>query len=242
MSGSFAGDRQAVKLARQSDGEIAHVDHFLDLALAFGPDLAGLKGDQETEIGLSGAKRSADLAHDLAAPRRGDNMPALERLAGPRDDPLVISDRRHPDRGQRLARCRVRRLDRRRRRRIRRRHRNTRRCWSRQFRADAGGLQTWRRVFPSRNAAEFVLCFSSYRRSQRKDACSMAKQRLILPARSTKMVASLQNERAGRGVDEAFSHTEAIQGSSAAGIRVSRPFAPTATGLQARDPVLRLLS
>ena len=55
---ALAGDREAVKLARQPDGEIAHVDHFLNFAFAFAPDLAGLDGDQQPEIGLSARRAS----------------------------------------------------------------------------------------------------------------------------------------------------------------------------------------
>jgi hypothetical protein len=36
VAGAFGGDGQTVELAREADGEIADVDHFLDFAEAFG--------------------------------------------------------------------------------------------------------------------------------------------------------------------------------------------------------------
>jgi hypothetical protein len=56
VAGAFAGDGQAVQLARQTDGEIADVDHFLHFAQAFGGDLAGLKRHQRAQFGLGGAQ------------------------------------------------------------------------------------------------------------------------------------------------------------------------------------------
>ena len=47
--GPLAGDRQAVQLAGQADGEVADVDHLLDLAEALGADLAGLDRHQRAE-------------------------------------------------------------------------------------------------------------------------------------------------------------------------------------------------
>ncbi len=47
---SLAGDRQAVQLARQADGEVADVDHLLDLTETLGPDLPGLDRHQLTEL------------------------------------------------------------------------------------------------------------------------------------------------------------------------------------------------
>ena len=76
----LAGDRQAVELPRQADGEVAHVDHLLDLALALRADLARLERDQQAEVRLLLAQGLADLADDLAADRRGDHPPGPERL------------------------------------------------------------------------------------------------------------------------------------------------------------------
>ena len=73
VPGPLAGDRQAVELARQADGEVAHVDHLLDLALALGADLARLEGDQQAQVGLA-------LAQGL---RRSGGRPRRAAAAGP---------------------------------------------------------------------------------------------------------------------------------------------------------------
>ncbi len=71
--GALAGDRQSVELARQADGEVAHVDHLLDFALALAADLAGLEGDQQAEVGLRARE----------APRRSGGPPRPDAAAGP---------------------------------------------------------------------------------------------------------------------------------------------------------------
>ncbi len=48
----LGGDREAEQLPRQADGQVADVDHLLDLAQALGADLAGLDGDQRAEVRL----------------------------------------------------------------------------------------------------------------------------------------------------------------------------------------------
>ena len=70
VAGPLAGDRQAVELARQADGEVADVDHLLHLAEAFGADLAGLDRHQLAEVGLVLAQQLAEAAHEVAADRR----------------------------------------------------------------------------------------------------------------------------------------------------------------------------
>src|SRR5262249_59455411 len=50
--GAFGGDSQAIELARQSDGEVANVDHLLNLAEAFGDDLADLDGHETAKCFL----------------------------------------------------------------------------------------------------------------------------------------------------------------------------------------------
>ena len=78
MAGPLGGHRQAVELARQTDGEVADVDHLLHLAEAFLEDLAGFEGDQAAEALLRRAQLLAEEAHQLAAARRGHLAPGAE--------------------------------------------------------------------------------------------------------------------------------------------------------------------
>ena len=64
-------NRQAVKHARLTDGEIADVDHLLHFAFAFGDDLARLERDELTEIVLRFAQGVAELSNGFAANRAG---------------------------------------------------------------------------------------------------------------------------------------------------------------------------
>ncbi len=81
---SLAGDRQAVQLARQADGEVADVDHLLDLAETLGADLAGLDRHQLTEVGLVLAQQLTEPADQPAADRRRRRPPLGEGLDGGR--------------------------------------------------------------------------------------------------------------------------------------------------------------
>ena len=83
--GPFAGDGEAVKLARQADREIADVDHFLHLATAFRDDLAGFDGDQAAQSILGGAQFMAEQANQFATPRWRDPAPFPERRFSERD-------------------------------------------------------------------------------------------------------------------------------------------------------------
>jgi pyrroloquinoline quinone (PQQ) biosynthesis protein C len=65
---------QAVKLARQANGEVADVDHLLHLADAFGANLAHLQRDQFAQRLLVRAQEVAQVAHDFAALGRGHKM------------------------------------------------------------------------------------------------------------------------------------------------------------------------
>ena len=78
MIGPFAGDREAVKLARQADREIADVDHLLHLATAFRDDLAGFDGDQAAQCILGGAQFMAEQANQFAALRWRNLAPLPE--------------------------------------------------------------------------------------------------------------------------------------------------------------------
>ena len=75
----LTGDGEAVKLARQTDREIADVDHFLHLAMAFRDDLACFDGNQTAECILGGAQILAEQANQFAALRWRDLAPFPER-------------------------------------------------------------------------------------------------------------------------------------------------------------------
>ena len=67
--GPLAGDGQPVQLARQADGIVANVDHFLHFALAFGDDLAGFERHQPGQRLLCDAQFLAEQADQFATPR-----------------------------------------------------------------------------------------------------------------------------------------------------------------------------
>ena len=69
---------EAVDLARQADGEIADVDHFLHFAETLGDDLAGFEGDHRAERLLGGAQFLAEQADEFAPARRRDVAPGGE--------------------------------------------------------------------------------------------------------------------------------------------------------------------
>ena len=77
VQGPFAGHGQAVKLPRETDGEIAHVDHFLHFAFALRADLARLERDEQAQVLLLLAQGLADLADDFAPLGGWDHPPAL---------------------------------------------------------------------------------------------------------------------------------------------------------------------
>ena len=65
--GALTVHRLAVELARETDREVADVDHLLDFTLALGEDLAHLEGDERPSSAFFCAQRFADLAHDLTS-------------------------------------------------------------------------------------------------------------------------------------------------------------------------------
>ena len=104
VAGPLAGDGQAVQLARQPDGEVADVDHLLDLAEALGADLAGLDRHQLAELGLVLAQQLAEPADEVAADRAPASRATRRRRrphgrrrrrrrpaspAGPSDPPVI---------------------------------------------------------------------------------------------------------------------------------------------------------
>ncbi len=94
--GPLGGDGQAEQLARQADGVVADVDHFLHLAEALGGDLAGLQGDQAAEVGLGGAQFFAQQSDQLAPARRGDLAPGQIGGVGAVDRGVGLVRRRLP--------------------------------------------------------------------------------------------------------------------------------------------------
>src|SRR5438552_12221800 len=74
----FRSDGKPVQLAREAHRKIANIDHLLHLAFAFGNDFASFKSHEPAEVWLGLTQSVADLAHQLAAPGRGDLLPFLE--------------------------------------------------------------------------------------------------------------------------------------------------------------------
>src|ERR1017187_6494328 len=90
MPGALAVHGEAVKLAREADGEIGDIDHFLHFTQAFGQDLAHLQGDESAQVPLMGAQLIADLAHDFAALGSRHHAPFDKGFGGARHHGLVI--------------------------------------------------------------------------------------------------------------------------------------------------------
>src|SRR4051794_28219667 len=82
VTGPLGGDGEAVKLARQADGEVANVDHLLDLAEPFLEDLPGLEADEPAERLLLLPQDFAEEPHELAAAGRRNIAPGEEGLVG----------------------------------------------------------------------------------------------------------------------------------------------------------------
>lgn len=76
MARALRSDGQAVDLARESDGEVADVDHFLNFAKALGNDLAGLQSHHRPQRLLRGAQLLAEQPHKFAAARRRHLAPS----------------------------------------------------------------------------------------------------------------------------------------------------------------------
>jgi hypothetical protein len=71
-----------VQLARQPDGEVADIDHLLDLAKALRDDLAGLERHETAEILLGGPQFFRKSPHQLAAAWRGNSPLSVEGACG----------------------------------------------------------------------------------------------------------------------------------------------------------------
>ena len=79
--GPLAGNREAVQLARQPDRKVADVDHLLHLAEALGHDLPGFQRHHLREQRLCLPQFLAEQPDELAAPRRRNPPPGVERSA-----------------------------------------------------------------------------------------------------------------------------------------------------------------
>ena len=75
---AFRSDRQSVELSRQADGEVAYVDHLLNLPKPFRGDLATLDRDETAELGLACAQFLSQQSDQFATVRRWHLSPAQE--------------------------------------------------------------------------------------------------------------------------------------------------------------------
>src|SRR5690606_23571880 len=96
-------DGQAVELPAQADGEVADVDHLLDLAEPFGADLPHLQGDELAERLLVRSEQLAEGAHELAALGRGTYAPLLEAGLGSSEGGFLVSGARASHGGELFA-------------------------------------------------------------------------------------------------------------------------------------------
>ena len=94
---ALGSDGQAVQLARQANGEVADVDHFLHFAQAFLGDLAGFDRNQLAEVGLVLTQHLAEQAHQLATARGRHAAPGFEGALGLIDagDGLGLAEQFH---------------------------------------------------------------------------------------------------------------------------------------------------
>jgi hypothetical protein len=81
MAGALRRDRQPVQLARETDGEIADVDHLLHFAEAFLENLARFERHEAAERLLFLAQAISEQTHEFAASRCGHIAPCGERGA-----------------------------------------------------------------------------------------------------------------------------------------------------------------
>jgi hypothetical protein len=81
--GALSRDGAAVELPRQPDGEVANIDHLLDLAESFGHDFARLKRHEPAEVILRSAQFLRENSHELSAPWRWDVAPSGKGVSRP---------------------------------------------------------------------------------------------------------------------------------------------------------------
>jgi hypothetical protein len=101
VAGALGADRLPVELPGEADGELADVDHLLDLSEGLGGDLADLQADQGAEILLVLPEQLTEAAHEPAPDRRGDRPPGPERLGRTGDGGVHVGRAVPPEGGQR---------------------------------------------------------------------------------------------------------------------------------------------
>ena len=104
---TFGGEREAVELPRQADGEVADIDHLLHFAVSLGADLPHLDRDQVAERLLQIPERVPEIAHEIAALGGRTVAPRRKRALRRRHDLFVRRLARERDRAKRVARRRV---------------------------------------------------------------------------------------------------------------------------------------
>jgi hypothetical protein len=94
---------QPVELARQADGEVADIDHLLDLTQTLGEDLPHFQRHQPAQRVLELAQLFAQLPYDFAALRRGHHAPGAKRFVCRACHRLVVLGGGLPHGGDRLV-------------------------------------------------------------------------------------------------------------------------------------------
>ena len=85
MARALGRDGEPVQLPREAYREVADVDHLLHLAQAFAANLAGLDGDDLTQLRFVAPQPLAERAHHLAPPRCRHRPPLQKGLMRPAD-------------------------------------------------------------------------------------------------------------------------------------------------------------
>src|SRR3954451_17496103 len=91
VGGALARDRETVQLPRQPDGEVADVDHLLDLPEALRADLAGLDGNELAELRLVRPEQLPEPADHVAARGCRRRAPGGEGLGRHGDGALDVA-------------------------------------------------------------------------------------------------------------------------------------------------------
>ena len=89
---ALTSDGDAVELARDSDREIADVDHLLNLAAAFFEDFAAFEGDESGEVFLPFTQLVAEDTDEFTSAGAGYLSPFVESLYGLGDFSVDFGD------------------------------------------------------------------------------------------------------------------------------------------------------